>query len=173
MITKCLHSLSNQIQSVLNFWLTLFKISYLINWKSFFPQQIWELGLSIIYHMTYFWLSSMHKTHGNFHQSKKMHMVKKMQSVEGKNPTCLAFSHPDWFLLYIFKTFKSGKLLYFQEFVVLTLKHVFTLDLSLIRRQTQESTEYFKQHVNYKRRSYCSERGQVSLKLSLFSWVVL
>ena len=27
-------------------------------------------------------------------------MVKKTQSIEGKNPTFLAFSHPDWFLPY-------------------------------------------------------------------------
>ena len=28
-------------------------------------------------------------------------MVQKTQSIEGKNPTCLAFSHPDRFLQYI------------------------------------------------------------------------
>ena len=30
-------------------------------------------------------------------------MVKKTQSVEGKNPTFLAFPHPDWFLPYRWK----------------------------------------------------------------------
>ena len=30
-------------------------------------------------------------------------MVKKTQSIEGKNPTCLAFPHLDWFLPYISK----------------------------------------------------------------------
>ena len=28
-------------------------------------------------------------------------MIKKTQSIEGKNPTCLAFSHPNWFLPYV------------------------------------------------------------------------
>ena len=28
-------------------------------------------------------------------------MVKKTQSIEGKNPTFLAFPHPDWFLPYM------------------------------------------------------------------------
>ena len=28
-------------------------------------------------------------------------MVKKTQSIEGKHPTFLAFSHPDWFLPYV------------------------------------------------------------------------
>ena len=35
MIKKSLYSLSNQIQTFLNFELTIFKISYLINYKSF------------------------------------------------------------------------------------------------------------------------------------------
>ena len=43
----------------------------------------------------------MPKIHGNFHQSKKNVNVQKTQSIEGKNPTCLAISHPDWFLPYI------------------------------------------------------------------------
>ena len=31
-----------------------------------------------------------------------MEVVKKTQSIEGKNATCLACSHPDWFLPYIY-----------------------------------------------------------------------
>ena len=36
-----------------------------------------------------------------FIKAKQKEMVKKTQSIEGKNPTVKAFSHPDWFLPYI------------------------------------------------------------------------
>ena len=50
----------------------------------------------------------MLKTHGNFHRSTNK-MVKKTQSMEGKNPNFLAFLHPDWFLPYILNQFKYTK----------------------------------------------------------------
>ena len=42
----------------------------------------------------------MLKTYGHFHQSKQNVNGQKTQSIEGKIPTFLAFSHPDWFLPY-------------------------------------------------------------------------
>ena len=53
MIQKSLHSLSNQIQSFLNFKLTIFKMLYLINYQSFYlnsKSESWALVSAIQWH---------------------------------------------------------------------------------------------------------------------------
>ena len=69
---KSLHWLSNQNQTFFNFWFTIFKISYFINWRSFWhilKSESWALVSAILWHnMNRLY---MFKTHGNFHESNK------------------------------------------------------------------------------------------------------
>ena len=69
----------------LDFLLTIFRISYLKNWKSFWPlvkSESWVLVSGIIlYNMTCLWMLK----NGNFHQSQEnSKWCQKTQRIEGK-----------------------------------------------------------------------------------------
>ena len=51
-------------------------------------------------------------------------MVKKTQGTEGKNTTFLAFSHPDWFLPYIFSVFICIIMVNTSQFNLMHMQHL-------------------------------------------------